>query len=130
MFDNSGQYAWLRRFEQFQWLRQHSNADSWNNLRKLSSLGNRNQRNCENINNNSTVNSINLTFQTSVASPLPLLRPQSFEVEGAEGSGQKALDAGLIPSSDHYSFEALSQLRKLRDLQANASISARAYGRR
>ena len=33
--------------------------------------------------------------------------------------------AGLIPSSEHYSFEALSQLRKLRDLQAATRISAR-----
>jgi tetratricopeptide (TPR) repeat protein len=33
--------------------------------------------------------------------------------------------AGLIPSSEHYSFEALSQLRKLRDLQATARISAK-----
>jgi tetratricopeptide (TPR) repeat protein len=33
--------------------------------------------------------------------------------------------AGLITSSEHYSFEALSQLRKLRDLQANTRISAK-----
>jgi tetratricopeptide (TPR) repeat protein len=33
--------------------------------------------------------------------------------------------AGLIPLSEHYSFEALSQLRKLRDLQANKRISAK-----
>src|SRR4051794_7897854 len=33
--------------------------------------------------------------------------------------------AGLIPSSQDYSFEALSQLRKLRDLQATTRISAR-----
>jgi tetratricopeptide (TPR) repeat protein len=33
--------------------------------------------------------------------------------------------AGLITSSDHYSFAALSQLRKLRDLQATARISAK-----
>jgi tetratricopeptide (TPR) repeat protein len=33
--------------------------------------------------------------------------------------------AGLITSSEHYSFEALSQLRKLRELQANARISAK-----
>jgi len=33
--------------------------------------------------------------------------------------------AGLIPSSEQYSFEALSQLRKLRDLQAGTRISAR-----
>jgi tetratricopeptide (TPR) repeat protein len=33
--------------------------------------------------------------------------------------------AGLISSSDHYSFEALGQLRKLRDLQANTRISAK-----
>jgi tetratricopeptide (TPR) repeat protein len=33
--------------------------------------------------------------------------------------------AGLIPSSEDYSFEALSQLRKLRDLQATTRISAR-----
>jgi tetratricopeptide (TPR) repeat protein len=33
--------------------------------------------------------------------------------------------AGLITSSDHYSFEALSQLRKLRDLQATTRISAK-----
>jgi tetratricopeptide (TPR) repeat protein len=33
--------------------------------------------------------------------------------------------AGLITSSEHYSFEALGQLRKLRDLQANTRISAK-----
>jgi tetratricopeptide (TPR) repeat protein len=33
--------------------------------------------------------------------------------------------AGLITSSEQYSFEALSQLRKLRDLQATARISAK-----
>jgi tetratricopeptide (TPR) repeat protein len=33
--------------------------------------------------------------------------------------------AGLITSSEHYSFEMLGQLRKLRDLQANARISAK-----
>jgi tetratricopeptide (TPR) repeat protein len=33
--------------------------------------------------------------------------------------------AGLITSSEHYSFEALSQLRKLRDLQATTRISAK-----
>src|SRR5580698_8051811 len=33
--------------------------------------------------------------------------------------------AGLITSQEHYSFEALSQLRKLRDLQATARISAK-----
>jgi tetratricopeptide (TPR) repeat protein len=33
--------------------------------------------------------------------------------------------AGLITSSEHYSFEALSQLRKLRDLQASTRISAK-----
>ena len=33
--------------------------------------------------------------------------------------------AGLIASSEHYSFEALSQLRKLRDLQATTRISAK-----
>jgi tetratricopeptide (TPR) repeat protein len=33
--------------------------------------------------------------------------------------------AGLITSSENYSFEALSQLRKLRDLQANTRISAK-----
>lgn len=33
--------------------------------------------------------------------------------------------AGLITSSEHYSFDALSQLRKLRDLQANKRISAK-----
>jgi tetratricopeptide (TPR) repeat protein len=33
--------------------------------------------------------------------------------------------AGLITSSEHYSFEALGQLRKLRDLQATARISAK-----
>jgi len=33
--------------------------------------------------------------------------------------------AGLITSSENYSFEALSQLRKLRDLQAATRISAR-----
>src|SRR5205814_2995293 len=33
--------------------------------------------------------------------------------------------AGLIASSEHSSFEALSQLRKLRDLQATTRISAR-----
>src|SRR5881392_2334599 len=33
--------------------------------------------------------------------------------------------AGLIFSSEHYSFEALSQLRKLRDLQATTRISAK-----
>jgi tetratricopeptide (TPR) repeat protein len=33
--------------------------------------------------------------------------------------------AGLITSSEHYSFETLSQLRKLRDLQATTRISAR-----
>jgi tetratricopeptide (TPR) repeat protein len=33
--------------------------------------------------------------------------------------------AGLITSSEHYSFETLSQLRKLRDLQATNRISAR-----
>ncbi len=33
--------------------------------------------------------------------------------------------AGLITSSEHYSFEVLSQLRKLRDLQATTRISAR-----
>jgi tetratricopeptide (TPR) repeat protein len=33
--------------------------------------------------------------------------------------------AGLIHSSEHYSFEALSQLRKLRDLQATTRISAK-----
>ncbi|HEX3570582.1 MAG TPA: tetratricopeptide repeat protein [Acidobacteriaceae bacterium] len=33
--------------------------------------------------------------------------------------------AGLITSSEPYSFEALSQLRKLRDLQATARISAK-----
>src|SRR5580698_1760842 len=33
--------------------------------------------------------------------------------------------AGLITSSENYSFEALSQLRKLRDLQANKRISAK-----
>jgi hypothetical protein len=41
MFHNSGRYARLRRFEQFQWFRQHSHADSRNNLRKLSSCSNR-----------------------------------------------------------------------------------------
>jgi tetratricopeptide (TPR) repeat protein len=33
--------------------------------------------------------------------------------------------AGLITSSEHYSFEALGQLRKLRDLQATTRISAK-----
>jgi tetratricopeptide (TPR) repeat protein len=33
--------------------------------------------------------------------------------------------AGLITSSEHYSFGALSQLRKLRDLQATTRISAK-----
>jgi tetratricopeptide (TPR) repeat protein len=33
--------------------------------------------------------------------------------------------AGLITSSENYSFEALSQLRKLRELQANKRISAK-----
>ncbi len=33
--------------------------------------------------------------------------------------------AGLISPSDHYSFEALGQLRKLRDLQTNTRISAK-----
>jgi tetratricopeptide (TPR) repeat protein len=33
--------------------------------------------------------------------------------------------AGLITSSENYSFETLSQLRKLRDLQANTRISAK-----
>jgi tetratricopeptide (TPR) repeat protein len=33
--------------------------------------------------------------------------------------------AGLITSSEQYSFEALSQLRKLRDLQATTRISAK-----
>jgi tetratricopeptide (TPR) repeat protein len=33
--------------------------------------------------------------------------------------------AGLITSSEHYSFEALSQLRKLRDLRATTRISAK-----
>src|SRR5580698_3908796 len=33
--------------------------------------------------------------------------------------------AGLITSREHYSFESLSQLRKLRDLQATARISAK-----
>jgi tetratricopeptide (TPR) repeat protein len=33
--------------------------------------------------------------------------------------------AGLITSSEHYSFESLSQLRKLRDLQATTRISAK-----
>ncbi len=33
--------------------------------------------------------------------------------------------AGLIPSSEHYSFQTLSQLRKLRDLQATTRISAK-----
>ena len=33
--------------------------------------------------------------------------------------------AGLITSSEDYSFEALSQLRKLRDLQATTRISAK-----
>ncbi len=33
--------------------------------------------------------------------------------------------AGLITFSEHYSFEALGQLRKLRDLQANTRISAK-----
>jgi len=33
--------------------------------------------------------------------------------------------AGLITSSEEYSFEALGQLRKLRDLQASARISAK-----
>jgi tetratricopeptide (TPR) repeat protein len=33
--------------------------------------------------------------------------------------------AGLITSSEHYSFEALSQFRKLRDLQATTRISAK-----
>jgi tetratricopeptide (TPR) repeat protein len=33
--------------------------------------------------------------------------------------------AGLISPSEHYSFEALGQLRKLRDLQANTRISAK-----
>ena len=33
--------------------------------------------------------------------------------------------AGLITSTEHYSFEALGQLRKLRDLQATARISAK-----
>jgi tetratricopeptide (TPR) repeat protein len=33
--------------------------------------------------------------------------------------------AGLITSTEHYSFEALSQLRKLRDLQATTRISAK-----
>jgi tetratricopeptide (TPR) repeat protein len=33
--------------------------------------------------------------------------------------------AGLITSSEQYSFEALSQLRKLRDLQASTRISAK-----
>ena len=33
--------------------------------------------------------------------------------------------AGLITSQEHYSFEALSQLRKLRDLQATTRISAK-----
>jgi tetratricopeptide (TPR) repeat protein len=33
--------------------------------------------------------------------------------------------AGLITSGEHYSFEALSQLRKLRDLQATTRISAK-----
>jgi tetratricopeptide (TPR) repeat protein len=33
--------------------------------------------------------------------------------------------AGLIISSEHYSFEALGQLRKLRDLQATTRISAK-----
>jgi tetratricopeptide (TPR) repeat protein len=32
---------------------------------------------------------------------------------------------GLISFSDHYSFEALGQLRRLRDLQANTRISAK-----
>ena len=32
---------------------------------------------------------------------------------------------GLITSSEHYSFEALGQLRKLRDLQATTRISAK-----
>jgi tetratricopeptide (TPR) repeat protein len=33
--------------------------------------------------------------------------------------------AGLITSSEYYSFESLSQLRKLRDLQASTRISAK-----
>jgi tetratricopeptide (TPR) repeat protein len=33
--------------------------------------------------------------------------------------------AGLITSREHYSFEALSQLRRLRDLQATTRISAK-----
>ncbi len=33
--------------------------------------------------------------------------------------------AGLISPSEHYSFEALGQLRRLRDLQANTRISAK-----
>ena len=33
--------------------------------------------------------------------------------------------AGLITSSEHYSFESLGQLRKLRDLQATTRISAK-----
>src|ERR1700721_1901131 len=33
--------------------------------------------------------------------------------------------AGLITSNEHYSFESLSQLRKLRDLQATTRISAK-----
>ena len=33
--------------------------------------------------------------------------------------------AGLISPNEHYSFESLSQLRTLRDLQGNARISAR-----
>jgi tetratricopeptide (TPR) repeat protein len=33
--------------------------------------------------------------------------------------------AGLITSKEHYSFESLSQLRKLRDLQATTRISAK-----
>jgi len=33
--------------------------------------------------------------------------------------------AGLITSREHYSFESLSQLRKLRDLQATTRISAK-----
>ena len=33
--------------------------------------------------------------------------------------------AGLITSQEQYSFEALSQMRKLRDLQATARISAK-----
>jgi tetratricopeptide (TPR) repeat protein len=33
--------------------------------------------------------------------------------------------AGLIPSSEDYSFEVLGHLRKLRDVQANARISAK-----